>query len=220
MAATLAAPAVAGDAAKPETSTAPVNPAIHVSLGDVWSYETRDDITGDVRAVTTFEVTRATDAEIETRVSQRKQATNQQATRTEIFDARWRMKDDGKFVFQPHLDTTGVPDDLQVGKSWSFKFEAQTKGAASTREIAGVGKVEAWERVTLPSGAAYDAFKIDIAFAPKSTNDGRKHEMHAIMWFAPAVNRLVKRIDESRDNGKLRDATQQTLIKYIPAKKE
>ena len=36
-----------------------------------------------------------------------------------------------------------------------------------------------------------------------SAADNRKHETHTVIWFAPAVNRLVKRIDESCQNGKL-----------------
>jgi hypothetical protein len=106
-----------------------------------------------------------------------------------------------------------------VGKSWSFKYEAQRKGAAQTQEFSGVGKVAAWERVTLPNGAAYDAFKIDVAAAPRSAPAGRKVELHAMMWFAPAVNRVVKRVDESRVDGKLRDASEQTLRAYKPAAK-
>jgi hypothetical protein len=100
---------------------------------------------------------------------------------------------------------------------WSFKFEALRKGSAQTEQYAGVGKVEAWERVTLPNGAAYDAFKIDVTDNRQSGLASRKRESHVVMWFAPAVNRLVKMIDESRDNGKLRHATEQTLRDYKPS---
>jgi hypothetical protein len=107
---------------------------------------------------------------------------------------------------------------LQVGKSWSFKFESVRKGAAQTQEFAGVGKVEAWERVALPSGSAYDAFKIDVRLATSTANN-RKREAHAVMWFAPAANRVVKRTDEIRLDGKLQDSTEQTLREYKPAPK-
>ena len=210
----VAATAVADDAVKTDQPAAPANPAIQVSRGDSWTYDLRDDVTDEAKGTLAFEVTKVTDVEIETRVSQLKQATKAQTTSTAIFDARWHMKDNGKFIFRPYGDDTGVPEDLQVGKSWSFKYEALRKGSALTKEFAGVGKVEAWERVTLPSGSAYDAFKIDVTLAMTSAADNRKHETHSIMWFAPAVNRLVKRIDESRDNGKLRDATEQTLREY------
>lgn len=215
--ATTAAPAGAEDSSKLDPSTAPVDPKIQVSLGDSWTYDLRDDVTGDLKGSVAFEVTKVTDGEIETRTTRQMSTTNAKTTAVQRFDARWRRTDNGKYVWRPHLDTSGVPDDLRVGKSWSFKFEALRKGSAQTEEYAGVGKVEAWERVTLPSGAAYDAFKIDVADTQTSGLAGRKHENHAVMWFAPAVNRLVKMIDESRDNGKLRDATEQTLREYKPA---
>jgi hypothetical protein len=219
MAAVAAVAAVAEDAPKPDLPAAPVNPVIQVSRGDSWTYDLRDDVTGDIKGTLAFEVTKVTDAEIETRVSQEKEATNGRTTSTTIFDARWRMKDNGKFVFRPYLDTTGIPQDLQMGKSWSFKYASLRKGAALTREFAGVGKVDGWEHVTLPSGLVYEAFKIDVTATATLAGNGRKLENHSIMWFAPAINRLVKRIDESRVNGKLEDATEQTLREYKPASK-
>ena len=211
------ATAAADDAVKPEPTAPPVNPAIHVSSGDSWTYNIRDDVTGEAKGTITFEITKVSDAEIETRVTQLKLATNGVMTNAEIFDARWRLKDNGKIVFQPYLAATGIPEDLQVGKSWSVKYETIRKGAGLTREVTGLGKVDAWERVTLPNGTAYDAFKIEVSGTLMAATP-RKHEMRTIMWFAPAVNRLVKRIDESRDNGKLQDATEQTLGEYKPAK--
>jgi len=209
--------AVADDAAKSDQTAPPVSPAIQVSPGDSWTYDIRDDITGEVRGTVTFEVAKVTEAEIETRVAKKKQLLHTETTSKEIFDSHWRMKDNGKVVFRPALETTGVPDDLAVGKSWSFKHQASPKGSAVTREFAGVGKVEAWEHVTLPNGSGYDAFKIDVTAAAAIGN--RKQEQHSIMWFAPAVNRLVKRKDESRANGILRDATEQTLREYKRAAK-
>ncbi len=214
-----ASTAVAEDAVKTDQPAAPANPPIQVSRGDSWAYDLRDDVTDEAKGSIVFEVTKITDAGIETQVTRQIFATHAKTTSSELFDARWRMKDNAKFLFSPHLDSTGAPDDLQVGKSWSFKYEAQRKGAAQTQEFSGVGKVAAWERVTLPNGAAYDAFKIDVAAAPRSAPAGRKVELHAMMWFAPAVNRVVKRVDESRVDGKLRDASEQTLRAYKPAAK-
>lgn len=217
--ATTAVPAVAEDSSKLDPSAAPVDPKIQVSLGDSWTYDLRDEVTGDLKGSVVFEVTKVIDGEIETRTTRQMLTNNAKTTSIQRFDRRWRRTDNGQYVWRPHLDTSGVPDDLGVGKSWSFKFEAARKGSAQTETYAGAGKVEAWERVTLPSGAVYDAFKIDVADSQTSALAGRKHENHAVMWFAPAVNRLVKMIDESRDNGKLRDATEQTLRDYKPSAK-
>jgi hypothetical protein len=216
LASTPAVSAFADDAAKPDLPAAPVNPPIHVSLGDSWTYDIRDDVTGDMLRTVAFVVTKVTDDEIEAREDRVKLAGNVHTTTAMIYDAHWHTKDDGKVIFRPYLGDSGVPEDLQVGKSWPIKYETQQKGAGLTREFAGAGKVEAWERVTLPNGSAYDAFKIDITLSAKLA---RKREVHAIIWFAPSINRQIKRIDESRDDGKLRDATEQTLREYKPAPK-
>ena len=210
------ASAFADDAAKTEPSAAPVNPAIQVSPGDSWTYEVRDDVTGDLLSTATFVATKVTADGIETRVDREQRITNAKTTTTEIFDTRWRLKDNGNVVFRPYSDNSGAPADLQVGKSWSFKYQSLRKGAALTEQFTGAGKVEAWERVTLPNGSAYDAFKIDVTL---SASSGRKREAHSTTWFSPAVNRVIKRIDESRENGKLRDATEQILREYKPAPK-
>jgi hypothetical protein len=203
----------------PATASAiPTSLEIKVSVGDSWTYDVRDGVTGDARETIVFEVTRIADGNIETRVSQSKRSTGAETTNIEVFDARWRLKDNGKVIFRPYSGLVGAPEDLQIGKTWPINFHAARKGAASTQDIAGAGKLEAWEHVTLPSGVAYDAFKIDLRTA-MTLPGGRKRENHSVQWFAPAVNRVVKRIDENRENGKLRDASEQTLRAYKPAAK-
>jgi hypothetical protein len=211
--------AFADELVKPDPSTAPTALQIKVSQGDAWAYEIRDDVTGDAKGLITFVATKVTDDGIETLVTYQRTATNALTTSTEVFDARWRMKDNGKVLYQPHLDSTGVPDDLQVGKSWSFKYETSRKAAVLGQEYAGLGKVEAWEHITLPNGSGYDAFKIDVTSSTTLRGSDRKIETHSIMWFAPAVNRLVRRVDEQRENGKLKDASEQTLREYKPVSK-
>ena len=58
-----------------------------------------------------------------------------------------------------------------------------------------------------------------MKFASNALANKHKHETHTVMWYAPSANRLVKRIDEVRDNGKLLDASEQTLREYKPASK-
>jgi hypothetical protein len=205
-----------GDDAAP---VAPDNPAIHVSAGDSWTYDLRDQVTGDAQGTIGFEVTKLSDAGIETRETVTKKATGMKSSATEIFDARWRMKDNGRVVFRPYLANTGVPDDLKVGKTWSFKYQVVRKGAGAPLDFAGEGKVESFERLKLPSGASFDAFRIDVKFASVANPNKHKHETHTVMWFAPSANRLVKRTDEVRDNGKLMDSSEQTLREYKPASK-
>ena len=128
------APAFGDDAVKDGPPAPPANPAIQVSRGDVWTYDVRDDVADEAKGTIAFEVTKVTDGAIETRVVQHRLATNAQVTSADVFDPRWRLKDNGKVVYRPYSDDSGVPDDLQVGKSWSFKFEVgQKSGGADAR---------------------------------------------------------------------------------------
>jgi hypothetical protein len=204
--------------AEDSAPAAPDNPPIKVAVGDSWTYELRDQVTGDATGTIAFEVTKISDAGIETRETVTKKGSDVKSSATEVFDARWRLKDNGKVTFRPYSANTGVPDEIKVGKSWTFKYQAVRKEAPGLRNFAGEGKVESFERLKLPSGASFDAFKIDVKFATTLPNK-HKIETHSVMWYAPAANRLVKRTDEVRDNGKVKDATEQTLREYKPASK-
>ena len=193
---------------------APDNPPIKVAVGDSWTYDMRDQASGEAKGTIAFEVTKVSDAGIETRETVTKKAGDAKATATELFDPRWRMKDNGKFEFRPYLPNTGAPDDLKVGKDWKFRYEVVKKDGGASQVFSGAGKVESFERLKLPNGASFDAFKIDVKFADK-----RRRETHTVMWFAPSAHRLVKRVDEIRENDKLVNVSEQTLREYKPASK-
>jgi hypothetical protein len=55
----------AAPAAKTDLPAAPANPSIQIARGDSWTYEIRDDVTGDVRGTISFEVTKVSETEIE-----------------------------------------------------------------------------------------------------------------------------------------------------------
>jgi hypothetical protein len=61
---------------------------------------------------------------------------------------------------------------------------------------------------------AYDAFKIEFNTAATPVVNNRKFEEHILQWYAPAANRYVKFVYESRQNGKLLESSVQTLRDY------
>ena len=81
-------------------------------------------------------------------------------------------------------------------------------------KFAGKAKVEFWERVAVGNGLSYDAFKIVFNSAVTPVVNNRKFETHVELWYAPAANRYVKRRYESRQSGKLVEATVETLRDY------
>jgi hypothetical protein len=206
--------AFADDDAKPSDPNPPVNPKIEVSRGDRWTYELRDDITDELKTILDFAVTDATDSEIDTRVRYTNAATSVETNGVQVFDSHWRLKDNGVATYRPALENGGIPADIQVGKTWTYSFEMSRISPPANFKFAGKAKVESWERVAVGNGLAYDAFKIVYNAAVTPVVNNRKWEERVELWFAPAANRYVKLNYESRQNGKLVEATSQTLRDY------
>jgi hypothetical protein len=206
--------ALAEDDTKPSDPNPPVNPKIEVARGDRWTYEVRDDVTDELKTILDLTVTDVTDSEIDTRARFTNAATNAESTNVQIFDPRWRMKDDGAAIYRPAAEETGIPTDIQVGKSWSYNYEYSKVNPPANVKLVGKAKVESWERITVGNGLAYDAFKIVFNSSVTPVVNNRKWEWHVVLWYAPAAHRYVKRIFESRQNGKLNDASVQTLRDY------
>jgi hypothetical protein len=212
--------ALADDDTKPNDPNPPASVKIEVSRGDRWTYQVRDDVTDELKAIFDVAVTDVTDSEIDTRIRTTNAATNTESTAVYVFDPHWWLKDDGVAVYRPGLQHLGIPADIQVGKTWSYGFERSRINPPGDFKFAGKAKVESWERVSVSNGLAYDAFKIEFNQAATPVVNNRKFEEHVVLWYAPAANRYVKLVFESRQNGKLLTATVQTLREYRPAAKK
>ncbi len=84
--------------------------------GDHWTYELRDDITGELKSTITNTVTDVSDSEINVRVARLGNSNPGYQT----FDRSWNVKNSGGWRYTPN-DGTGIRAPLAVGKSWSFK---------------------------------------------------------------------------------------------------
>jgi hypothetical protein len=206
--------ALADDDTKPNDPNPPASVKIEVARGDRWTYEVRDDVTDELKTILDVAVTDVSDSEIDTRVRFTNASTNAESTAVQVFDPRWRLKDNGAAIYRPALDHFGIPADIQVGKTWSYNFEMSRINPPGNFKFAGKAKVESWERVSVRNGLAYDAFKIVFNSAATPVVNNRKLEEHIVQWYAPAANRYVKLVYESRQNGKLLEATVQTLRDY------
>jgi hypothetical protein len=159
-----------------------------IKTGDQWTYDITDDITGDLKFTDTYIVTEATDKEITTRATRR----GSPNTNLIIFDANWNLKDNGLWRKKPH-GAEGVDLPLSVGKTWHISDNAQNmKSGLVVREQA-MGKVTGQESITTSAGT-FDTFKIATQVRISSTIDPTtSSEANIVMWFAPSVNRWVKR---------------------------
>jgi hypothetical protein len=211
----VSSPAFADDAPKAALGPEPSGVVVAVKAGDSWDYELRDGITNEPKSNIHLTVTEVSDGEIDARSSVTNAKKTDETSRLIVTDRNWRLKSNDRFDYKPFNNATGIPDGLAVGKSWTFAQVNKRLTPPQEYKITGSGKVAAWERVTLPSGTAYDAYRIE--FTTTTEANGRKFEDKTIEWFAPSANRMVQRTWESRQNGKLADKTLEFLTGYKPS---
>lgn len=199
------APAPAPAAVEPSDQEKMEDPQV----GDHWTYEYRDEITGDVKSTLTQTVTDVSVSEIGVRNSKLGTAGDGYQT----FDRSWNLVNSGNWHYRPS-DGTGIRAPLAAGKSWPFKSNDLNTTAGLNGKRSGTSKVVAQESVTTPAGT-FDTFKIETSFQIQNTNDPTK-KVQAIVqtWYAPAIDHWVKRSFVSRSDGRVRANNSIELVEY------
>jgi hypothetical protein len=178
-------------------------------LGDHWTYELRDDISGDVKSVLTHTVTDLTDSQIGVRIARIGNANSGYQT----FDHSWNLVISGDWHYTPS-DGTGIRAPLAPGKSWSFKSTDLNSTAGFSAKRSGTSKVVAQESVTTPAGT-FDTFRIETSYQIQNSNDPtKKVQVVAQTWYVPAINHWVKRSIVSRSDGRVREKNTVELVEH------
>jgi hypothetical protein len=177
--------------------------------GDHWTYELRDDITGDIKSTITNTVTDVSGSEISTRSAQLGNSNAGYQT----FDRSWNLITNGIWRFTPN-DGTGIRAPLAVGKAWSFKATDFNSTAGVSWKRSGTAKVVAQENVTTRAGT-FDTFKIETSLQLQNANDPTK-KVQAVqqVWYAPLIDHWVKRSALSRSEGRVREKSTIELVEY------
>jgi hypothetical protein len=203
-----AQPPPAAAAPAPESSNSPESME-DAQTGDHWTYELRDEITGDIKSTITNTVTDVSAAEISTRIA----ALGNSNPGYQNFDRSWNLIYNGTWRFTPN-DGTGVKTPLAVGKTWSFKATDLNSTAGISWRRSGTAKVVAQESVTTRAGT-FDTFKIETTIKVQNANDPtKKVELVQETWYAPVVDHWVKRTAVSRADGRVREKTTIELVEY------
>jgi len=203
---TPAPPAAAAPPAETPSSTESME---DTQLGDHWTYEVRDDISGDIKSTVTNTVTDVSASQIGVRIN--KLGTSD--TGYQIFDRSWSLISGGVWRYTPN-DGSGIRAQLAVGKTWSFKSNDLNNTAGVSWKRSGASKVTAQESVTTPAGT-FDTFKIETSFQVQNANDPTKKVQATVeTWFAPAINHWVKRSVVSRSDGRVRERSTVELVEY------
>jgi hypothetical protein len=177
--------------------------------GDHWTYELRDEITGDVKSTFLQTVLEATANEISVRATILGNPNNGFLT----FDRGWNVINNGIWRYSPN-DGTGIRTPLTVGKSWSVKSNDVNSTAGVTWRRSGTAKVLGQESITTKAGT-FDTFRVQIALQVQNSNDPtKKLQVTQDTWYAPTIDHWVKRTFESRQDGRLREKNTVELIEY------
>jgi len=180
-----------------------------VLTGDRWVYEVKDEITGDLKQTVSIVVLDVSEKEINTRFSSRGTERPHQI----VFDQTWNRIDDSVWKYQP-TDGTGIQSPLQVGKEWRFENMASNFQNGTAMRTTGHSKVAGQEKITTSAGT-FDTFKIEIVMRQVNSNDQTKAaSVNMTLWYAPVVNRWVRKTYTLQVEGRLRDSHTEELTDY------
>jgi len=180
-----------------------------VLAGDRWLYDITDEITGDQKYTTSVVVVDVSDKEVVTRVSTRGIERPRQA----VFDRDWNLIDDEIWKFAPS-DGGGIRMPLEVGKEWRFNNNGRNLLNGVTYRTSGQSKVTARETVTTGAGT-FETFKIESTKRHVNTKDATKSAtVKSTLWYAPTVNRWVRKIYKLEREGRVRESHTEELSDY------
>ena len=179
-----------------------------IRVGDRWSYDVKDDLTGELRHAVTIVVVEVSDKEITARTTLK----GKDRPQTMVFDPDWGRIDDGVWKLSP--SGIGIRKPLQVGKEWRSDGNAMNLQSGIPFRASGVAKVMDQVQITTPAGT-FDTFRVEMTVRLINTRDQTKSSTWTfVVWYAPAVNRWVKRKTEGRFEGRLRDSSFEELTEY------
>lgn len=177
-------------------------------VGDRWSYDVKDDTTGDLRRAITYVAIEITDKEITTRAMER----GKDRPNTVVFNREWGRIDNGLWQLRP--SGYGIKTPLEVNKEWHNEANSKNLKTGATFRASAAVKVAGQEKVTTPAGE-FDTFRIEAKVREVNTKDQTKSStITETTWYAPTINRWVKRKTETRAEGRLRDSYSEELTEY------
>jgi len=206
------APGGTAPASAPTEAKAPPSPSKAMENpepGDHWTFELRDDVTGNVKSTFIYTITDVTATDISVRMSVMGNPSPSYIT----FDRAWNMTNSGTWRYTPG-DGAGIKLPLAVGKTWPVKATEVRTSPSMTFKRSGSTKVVGQESFTTKAGT-FETFKIETSFEDQNSNDPtKKMKITLQSWYAPAIDHWVKRTTEKRQDGRLLDKSTMELVAY------
>jgi hypothetical protein len=193
-------PAPAAQATSQETMEEP-------EVGDHWTYEVRDEITGDLKSTITHTITDISPTEIGIRLA----VLGKSDVGYQSYDRSWDMITNGVWRSTPN-DGMGIRAPLAIGKTWAVKATDFNSTSGVSLKRTGTAKVTAQESLTTRAGT-FETYKIEIAIEARNSNDTtKKYLSEQQIWYAPSINHWVKRANINRSDGRVRDRSMAELV--------
>jgi hypothetical protein len=180
-----------------------------VKVGDRWVYDTKDELTGFPKATYSHVVTEVSPKEIVVSQTLR----GQSGASLVVFDHDWSVIENPTVKFKPNSGQS-IKLPLSVGKEWRADYEARnsTSGAAYKGSV--LNKVVAQEMVTTPAGE-FETFKIERRVQEFNTaNPSRRTQFENVVWYAPQVNRWVRRTFVTKVQNRTTVSTSEELADF------
>jgi hypothetical protein len=200
-----APPAVTPPAPEPPNSSDAMDPPL---VGDHWTYESHDEITGELKYTSTTVITDVTPNEIAVRV----EFPGYPASFF-VYDHSWNLKNSPTWKYTPS-DGTGIKLPLTVGSAWKFQGDDLYSARGVSFRRSGSSKVVGEESITTGAGT-FDTFKIETSINLRNVNDPTKTaQAIGTTWYAPSVDHWVKRTSKQSSNGHVDSSSRVELVEY------
>jgi hypothetical protein len=180
-------------------------------VGDHWTYETRDEVTGKITATREHVVTEVTPTSIGVRL--KKQAGKDGEEIFAVYDRSWNAVEARPWRYSPN-DGTGIQSPLEIGKTWPVKTNNINGTTGAIWRRSGISKVVGQESITTKAGT-FDTYKIETTFTGTNVNNPQmKNQVTSLTWYAPAIDHWVKRTFVSKANQHLNINNVMELVAY------
>lgn len=190
-------------------SAAPAPSVNSVAPGDHWTYEVKDEISGEIKDTRTFTVTDISKNEIAVRGDSDKRGNSNNL----IYDQSWNVVLGPVFKFSPN-DGSGIKFPLTSDSQWKSSINATNVNNGQVWKRTITSRVTGQEKVTTKAGT-FDTFVIETNMVIKNTADPtRSEEVTTRTWFNPDVNHWVKRAFVVRQNGHVFQSETTELTAY------
>jgi hypothetical protein len=180
-----------------------------VKVGERWVYDTKDETTGFPKATYSHVVTEVSPKEIVVSLTFRGQSSSSLV----VYDHDWNLIENSTVKFKPN-NGQGIRRPLSVGKEWRAEYEARnsTSGVAVKGSL--LNKVAAQEMITTPAGD-FDTFKVETRVREFNTaNPSRLFQLENVIWYAPQVNRWVRRQFVTKVQNRTTASTSEELAEF------